>query len=358
MPPHVLMELSKKELKRLKDNSLHLDGLSICLSSKNLIWNTVTYGKNIKMKKTSSCSTPDERYDELNYSRMNRMIVTASKKDCMSYMPNLIISSSTHNTEPSGVLVLLASTWKPIMKSTKCWNVEDLKRIKKCKPNILNSNNHHKSSGYYASFGNKGSFEKTNDVDSSVGQYVTKKNTSLAKQIIINNDATLYEKLTADEISRCVNDFKTFIPNIKSIIAPVLDVSYDLQSLGKDLNIKEGYASKDGCWQTSLCADAITGEYHNEQDCTYTLITIPQQEGIDLNKTSDVYNFLFHLTGRKYMNIPLYPGISLLFSGAFLTHRQHRIENKPLKNQPFFNIASYGNKRLFNHIKKSFNKTK
>ena len=254
------------------------------------------------------------------------------------------------------MVVLMASIMKPVPNSNKTWNQEDYSRIKKCKPNILQSSNHHKSSGYYASFGNKGSFDKV--VSSSVGQYVSKKSTSFDKQININKEATLYEQYTADEISRSVKDIKTFLPNIKSIISPVLDTCFELQSAIKDINIKEGYASNDGCWQSSLCVDAVTGEFHNEQDCTYTLISVPKQETIESNKKCNKYHFLFKLTENRRLNIALHPGVSFIFSGALLTHRQHSVENNTMKNEQFFNVASYGNKRLFNHIKKSFNNNK
>ena len=358
--PHVLVELSTKEHKRHQYNTIHLQGLSLCESSKTLIWSKVTYGSNIKLKKKSTCSTSDLKYDELclNRTKYSRVIVTASKEECSKHLPSLITSCSTHNIEPSGVVVLMMTTWKPVSKTNKKWNEDDFNRIKKCKPNILKSSNHHKSAGFYASFGNKGSFDRIPDVNSSVGQYVSKKNQSLPKQLLINQEATYYEKYTANEISRSVHDFQLFIPNIKTIIAPVLDTSFEMQSLVKDINLKEGYASKDGCWQTSLCVNATTEEFHNEDDCTYTLITIPRQINIEDNKTCNRYHFLFNLTGKKNLNLPLYPGVSFLFSGAFLTHRQHCNDDVSSKNDVFFNIASYGNKRLFNHIKKTYNKNK
>ena len=79
------------------------------------------------------------------------------------------------------MVVLMASIMKPISKLNKTWKLEDYSRIKKCKPNILTSSNHHESSGFYASFGNKGSFDKI--VSSYVGQYVSKKSQSFDKTI-------------------------------------------------------------------------------------------------------------------------------------------------------------------------------
>ena len=127
--------------------------------------------------------------------KYSQMIITASKAECMSHLPSLITSLSTCNTKPSGVIVLLASTLKPMSRSNKCWNLQDYSRLKKCKPNILKSLNHHKSSGYYASFGNKGSFDKV--FDSSVGQYVLKKNPSLLKQLNINKEENLSKNLSS-----------------------------------------------------------------------------------------------------------------------------------------------------------------
>jgi len=359
-PPHVLVELSKKELNRNQDNAIHLEGLCINVSTKTILWSKAKYGKNIKFKKKSSCSSMDVKYDQLdlNRTKYSRVIVTANKDECTTHLPSLICSCSTPHKEPTGVVVLMMTTWKPISNHEKSWSMDDFKRVKKCKPNILKSSNHHKSSGFYASFGNKGSFDKNPDVNSSVGQYVTKKNECLAKQIQINKEATYYEKSAAQEISRSIKDFKLFLPKVNSIISPVIDASFDLQCSGNDINIKEGYASKDGCWQMSLCVDAKTDEFHNESDCTYTLISIPRQSYLTNNSTCNRYHFLFQLTGRKNLNVPLYPGTSVLFSGMYLTHRQHHIADTSSSTNVFFNVASYGNKRLFNHIKKSFNKNK
>ena len=43
-------------------------------------------------------------------------------------------------------------------------------------------------------------------------------------------------------------------------------------------------------------------------------------------------------------------GISFMFSGKFLTHRQQCTHPLNDKDDVFFNIATYGNKRLYSHI--------
>ena len=79
------------------------------------------------------------------------------------------------------------------------------------------------------------------------------------------------------------------------------------------------------------------------------MIVVPKQVPIKNNDRE--YSFVFQL--KKHINIyfKLKYGISFMFTGKFLTHQQrctHPCDDK----QVFFNIASYGNKRLFGCIKK------
>jgi hypothetical protein len=102
------------------------------------------------------------------------MLITMDKYEATRILPSLIISQSAFNLKPSGVLVLMMNIFKPITtNNNKIWNVDDRRRIKRCKPNIIQSSSHRQSSGYYAFFGNKGSFDKA--TTSSVGQYSIKK---------------------------------------------------------------------------------------------------------------------------------------------------------------------------------------
>ena len=48
-------------------------------------------------------------------------------------------------------------------------------------------------------------------------------------------------------------------------------------------------------------------------------------------------------------------GVSFIFSGKFLTHRQVMNENQ-VSNETFINFASYGNEKLYNHVKATINR--
>ena len=126
---------------------------------------------------------------------------------------------------------------KEIPDGDMFWTYADYKNIKKTKPNILAVNNHHDSKGFYASFGNKGSFDKC--ISSSVGQYATKRNNSTEKQFEIIKLADSYEKKVHNEISRAVMDMNSVLPKIRSIISPIIESAFELQSSKKDITSKK-----------------------------------------------------------------------------------------------------------------------
>ena len=65
--------------------------------------------------------------------------------------------------------------------------------------------------------------------------------------------------------------------------------------------------------------------------------------------------FVFNLNTDITLSIPLQIGMSFAFSGQFLTHRQHGpVQSDDLDKNPFFNVASHGNQKLFSHLRCSF----
>ena len=110
----------------------------------------------------------------------------------------------------------------------------------------------------------------------------------------------------------------------------------------------------EGSWASSLCVNATTNIFHNEMDCTYTLISVPLQK-----KSMMSYQFLFWLNDANILGIKLNPNVAMFFSGLLVTHRQDKFVNtrNGNNNDIFMNVSSYGNQRLFCHIKKSFQRT-
>ena len=113
-----------------------------------------------------------------------------------------------------------------------------------------------------------------------------------------------------------------------------------------------------GMWQSSICVNARTTIYHTEDDATYTLCKIPDQPTTKNSTMTYKRIFLLKLNDDITLSIPLVLNLCYVFTGSLLTHRQHCDKSCYHDNSAFFNIISYGNKRLFSHIKTSFLRNK
>ena len=261
------------------------------------------------------------------------LFIVANKDQCISMIPELLVSSSTTNTDPSGVVLIMACVFDNTKLSFPIFDAHDFSCIKSCKPNILKGSSHHGSVGYYASFGNKGSFDKVVHSSPSVGQYAWKKNSNPNKQYLISMRACRYEEQIALEIDSCVNRIGRVIPNIRCVISPVIDTAFEIQKERGHINLQSTLTSENGCWQTSICINAQTKDFHNEHDCTYTLITVPDQDYFHPPSTNHNYQFLFKISKTDMIHIDMVPGVSFMFSGVFLTHRQNKKINSTSSNE-------------------------
>ena len=141
---------------------------------------------------------------------------------------------------------------------------------------------------------------------------------------------------------------------MEKLILPALDVAHDMQHKYSDINLKlSGTSSKNMC-STNLCINATTEDYHTEKDTSYTLITVPLQNFKLQKQSGDIYDLLFKLNDQVCISLPLTPDVTFMFSGTFLTHRQNGNSSLDKDSNEFVNLSSYGNHKLFNHIRKYF----
>ena len=72
------------------------------------------------------------------------------------------------------------------------------------------------------------------------------------------------------------------------------------------------------------------------------------------------YKFLFKINNTNLLSINMPHNTSVIFSRVMLIHRQARDIDMDMNDidDMFFNVASYGNKRIFSHIKQSFLRSK
>ena len=82
--------------------------------------------------------------------------------------------------------------------------------------------------------------------------------------------------MSCREFELSITYLSKVIPTISCMIAPTLNVAHGLQSRVGYCNMKQ-MECKD-IWMTQVFVNAQTSTLHNENDCTYTLITVPRQE--------------------------------------------------------------------------------
>ena len=201
-----------------------------------------------------------------------------------------------------------------------------------------------KSCGLYYSFGLKGNFGKVGD--SSISQYAIKNGKSIEQQL----NSAIIEEMLHRELCDGVNTLERIIPRIRNAISPLIGCAHKLQKEYGDINIRETASASLGIWKTAIAVNAYTQQLHYEDDCTYTIIHVPNQEGSDWKNR---YHFQFHLDEKLNIAFVLNPSLTIMFAAPLLTHRQ-TYDSTGLDDSTFISFGAYGNRRLFNHIRKSF----
>ena len=180
-----------------------------------------------------------------------------------------------------------------------------------------------------------------------MAKYCNKKSKNEQKQVQIDDTEKEYEKRGTNEIKNSVKSFSKRLNSIKYFMTTTIDAGdnkYDKlkvkSPLYKNTNMDRG------CWKTVICVNAQTKELHSEQDVTYTTIAVPKQKSLQSQ-----YSFIFQINDAESISLLMNYGVHFLFSGMFLVHRQ-KCENKN-EMELFFNFGSYGNNKLFTHLRKT-----
>ena len=363
---HSLIELSTTQWKRYGDNCICVTGIkeqNLTKPNTLMKYSTVKFGEKLHLQKhiyRSKGKTIHCKRLLLKNIRGGFCMIVGEKTELMLHNPNLMIADgsgsekecdSDRQYKGSGyVMMFLGRLQRQTDISKYLWGKEKTGVVRYCKSNIIKGNSsHHGSSGNYFSFGNRANYGLLNR--SSVTQYVPKKYRSNKASKASQLDAEFMEKIVGRELELGILYLSTIIPNLKLYIAPVLSVANQIQNDIGSCNIKELECSSSGLWNCSLCISCQTEELHTENDFTYTVINTPAQvkNGLEVN-------FLFQLQDKLTVGIELIPGFSFLFSGKYLTHRQS-VNDKTVNDGEFINIASYGNHRLYNHIKSTVKRT-
>ena len=128
-----------------------------------------------------------------------------------------------------------------------------------------------------------------------------------------------------------------------------------LLDIHPDKKYKDRHLENNGFINSHLCINAETEIARTEHDSSYTIITVPPQNGIS-RSTNGKYSLAgFELVINSYTTIVIgmYPSVTFSYSGCMLTHRQ-QLNKSRKENKMFVNVASYNSKRLFSNLMESF----
>lgn len=163
-------------------------------------------------------------------------------------------------------------------------------------------------------------------------------------------EETIYGGIYGDII-----ELTKYFPNLKDMISP------DISNISKSFDLNEDYLSKEagkmyklGMLNGHFCLNARTKQSHTECDSSYTVISVPPQNYDGFNTLNA--EFHFDISENMTLVIPMFPKVAFVYSGFLLCHHQVLDSIDPDKGI-FLNLASYGNKRLFDNMVKSFRRT-
>ena len=80
------------------------------------------------------------------------------------------------------------------------------------------------------------------------------------------------------ELTQSIKYLSKLIPRLHLFISPTLSFVHDLQEEIGQCNIAKINGSESGLWMTAICLTCQTEKLHTEDDLTYTVISVPEQE--------------------------------------------------------------------------------
>ena len=355
-----LMELTIRQKNHFQNNIIHLWNLRCCPNNNHIYYDGIRFGKSVFTIKNRKNHTFN-----LGKTKRNFIMFTANKSECLQLAPNTHCYGTVMTYKPksdyelsppmSGVVILMIAVLNDYEKKKgfkSVWDNNIHKLAKECKQNSLNNYDHHGTKGFTYSFGNKPMYGMNDG--SSVGLYANKRSKIDRRQNIINEKASMLESMCATALNEGIACVSKYIPEIKHLLCPIINAAYQKQSDANMQLLDKGNTYDDGFWNCFMFVDGKIEDFHTEKDCSYTFITVPQQILHSNLTENEKPKFVFKIDEERELFLPLVNGVSFLYNATFLTHRQ--TYNAVLKkDEPrFYNISSYSNEKLFNHLRLSF----
>ena len=362
---NILLELDMVQYNRLKEHCIHLSKIRLNKMKNVIFYDWIRYGEKVSTTKQHLRCSGNKRSRWINMKKSKRKMVlfTAFKEECLSTFPNTHVFGTVMTYKPkfegdlcppmSGIVVLMTAVIRNIInESTWTTNIHDM--AKGCKTNSLSSYSHHGTKGFVYSFGNKPLYGNNNG--SSVSVYATKKSKVPIRDAIIAQDAKYLENIASIALDHGISKLKNIFPEIHLLLSPFINAAFDKQSKEGIQLLDPRCTSNNGLWESFLFVNGRTDNFHREYDCAYTYITVPKQSINSQQHFTHQPTFMFQINEDQKISLQMTNDLSFFYNASFITHRQSYFPPVDNDDQPFYNISSYANEKLFNHLRKSFHR--
>ena len=113
------------------------------------------------------------------------------------------------------------------------------------------------------------------------------------------------QQLSADDLLNGLLDMSVVLPAVVKVVSPIIDAALEMQKVKGNIELSQVPGSSEGLWQTSICINAETHHFHTEDDCTYTVIKVPEHEKQPKKNSDTKYNFIFQLDRKHNIRLPM-----------------------------------------------------
>ena len=214
--------------------------------------------------------------------------------------------------------------WKEVMKIKRPINTK--------------RNNHHGTLGKVYGFGSRPSYKKEE------GGVTFNKYSHKQPKKVLHVSKDEIETALKNEIALAFADLDLKLPNFTSV---VISTTFAMKKTIDTVfsTSKPFVKSKFKCslFDTYLlCFDSMTEEPHSENDASWTVITVPDQE------TEKNYNLSFNVAINNSLSVLInyQSGMALTYAGKYIVHNQSR----GTENTGSVNICSYTGERTYQNV--------
>ena len=120
--------------------------------------------------------------------------------------------------------------------------------------------------------------------------------------------------MCASQIAITLDNFTKIIPEIRSLMSPIIDSDVTIQKKRKAIVLTNVKTSVSGFWNTILNFNGTPSKLHTEQDFAYTLVIVPKKMGAVSKNHTNKPIFEFKFNDKNKLMIPLASGVSFVYN--------------------------------------------